>query len=186
MNPAKIMKLLELADRESTNPNEALNALRLVKSALEQVGLSWSDLPDVLADQPRPAKTKPDPKDKARIVELEKLVDANGRRLATLEQELKAALTREPVVVERIKYVDRASKPKEGIPYGIFIKMAERLLGKDWEKVSDRIGASAAMVKRWKREDDVPLIFLEKLSRARTFEVEKKRVEPKKRLDIRV
>lgn len=179
MKPQRIIKLLEIADRASTNEHEALNALRLVKSALEQAGLSWSELPDALAEEPMPFRTKivrevkvevhSDPLDRQRIIELED-------RLAELGRE-----SSKPCIVESVRVEHKA-----GIPWWTFAKIAERLIGGDWQNSPDRFGASAAMIKRWQKDETVPVMFLEKISRVHKVEVQRGRVEPKKRLDIRV
>lgn len=208
MSGQRIHKLLELAGRSSTNENEALNAIRLIGNQLGSQGLTWADLPTLMGVDPSKLQTRTvmrdDPILRARVEDLERLLRASESGIAALQQELtkerqRASKTPKTVVKEvirevikeipRIKYVDRPVETQvtsDTVSWSVFQRLARNILGDDWTKDPSRFGASQAMLKRWESTTQVPVLFLDKIARTRTFEVEKKRVEPKRRLDIRV
>ena len=208
MSGQRIRKLLELAGRSSTNENEALNALRLIGNQLDAVGLTWADLPTLMGVDPSKLQTRTimrdDPILRARVEDLERLLRVSESSMAALQQELtkerqRASKTPKTVVKEvirevtkevpKIKYVDRPVETQvtsDTVSWTVFHRLARSILGNDWAKDPSRFGASQAMLKRWESTTQVPVLFLDKIARVRAFEVEKRSVEPKRRVDIRV
>lgn len=169
------MSLLEVAGRESTTDQEALNAIRLISRQLEKGGFAWQDLPDLLGGSPEDFESR-------RIADLKDSLEQAEARIKELENQPPVI---QEVVVERIREVREVTHP-DSVSWNIFSKLAEKILGKDWQMSPDRFGASESMLRRWQKDKAVPLTFLDKLAGSRSFTVEHGRVEPKKRLDIRV
>ena len=207
MNGQRLIKLLELAGRPSTNENEALNALRMVSGQLEAAGYSWSDLPTILGvDTSRLAtpRTVKDPQQTRRISELERLLDLANQRIAHLESTVRIKVVEKTVVdpalqarvdeLERLIHAgdaavnslreellvtqrrtnNQAPDRHPSVSWEVFSRLAEKLLGHEWQEQHQRFGASKPMIVRWSKTDEVPIEFLEKLSRSRPVQVERR------------
>lgn len=201
MSGQRIRKLLEVAGRSTSNENEALNAIRMVGGQLKSLGLEWEDLPTLMGTDPTKIKVREvvreDPALRARVEDLERLLRASEASVTALQQELRRANEREPEVVVRevirevpkVKYVDRPVEThvvNDVIQWGTFQRLARNILGGEWRDDPSRFGASPAMLKRWESTGQVPVGFLDKLARTHRIEVKRARIEPKKKVDIRV
>ena len=204
----RLLKLLELAGRSTSNENERLVALGKVAAQLEANGLGWADLPTLLgvdASRLRSPTPRADPQLQARVDELERLLHEarlSHDLLARENRQLRDAKPPKPQVrevvkevvrevvkevpVEVVKWRDRTREVRsDTVSWPIFAKLASNILGSGWRDQASRFGASAAMLKRWEGEGHVPTTFLDKLARARRFDVEKRPVE-RKRVDKRI
>lgn len=207
MNGQRLIKLLELAGRPSTNENEALNALRMVAGQLEAAGYTWTDLPTILGvDVSRltTQRTINDPQQARRIGELTGLLELANQRIAHLEatprikvvekivvdptlqarvDELERLIQagdaavnslREELRVTQRRVDNQPSNHTTGVSWEVFSRLAEKLLGHGWQEQHQRFGASKAMITRWSKADEVPVEYLEKLSRLRAVQVERR------------